>query len=210
MYAFRKLAHMVGMVLYIALSAMPLQARAESVGIAIVQSFYDTLLTTMHDGQALGSRGRYGLIKPVIERIFDIPLMTRLTLGPHWDTADEAERQQVILAFEHYLVSNFAGRFDSYSGERLEITGERPASNEGNMFITSRITKSTGEQVNIDYLLHNYGGHWKIIDVYYNGTISEVATRRSDYSKVLRDQGIGGLISMIKAKADKLLGAPAS
>ena len=45
---------------------------------------------------------------------------------------------------------------------------------------------------------------WQIADVYLNGTISELATRRSEFAAILRTRGINGLIAMLNTKADAL------
>jgi len=47
-----------------------------------VRSLYDTLLTTMKDGRTLGQSGRYSRLAPVVGRLFDVPLMARLAVGP--------------------------------------------------------------------------------------------------------------------------------
>ena len=83
------------------------------------------------------------------------------------------------------------------------MVGEQP-SNAGTV-ITTRIVKSTGEPVQINYLMRQNGGVWQIADVYLNGTISELATRRAEFAGILRSQGINGLIGTLNAKADQLV-----
>jgi len=43
--------------------------------------------------------------------------------------------------------------------------------------------------------------------VYLNGTISELATRRSEFSSILRDRGVTGLITALDKKTELLSGA---
>jgi phospholipid transport system substrate-binding protein len=184
----------------LALAAQPM--RAEAAGSDAVRSLYDTLLTTMRNGPTLGPRGRYDRIAPVVRQVFDMPFMTRLAVGPEWAGLNEAQRQQVTQAFERYIAAIYAERFDNYSGERLQVTGER--SSTGGTIITSQIIKSTGEPVNISYLMRNNGGVWQIADVYLDGTISELATRRSEFASILRTGGINGLIQALNTKASTL------
>jgi phospholipid transport system substrate-binding protein len=138
----------------------------------------------------------------VVRQSFDIPFMTRLAVGPEWASLNEAQRQQVTQAFERYVAAIYAERFDSYSGERLQVTGERAS--PGGTIITSQIIKSNGEPVNINYLMRNNGGVWQIADVYLDGTISELATRRSEFAAILRTGGINGLIQALNTKANAL------
>jgi phospholipid transport system substrate-binding protein len=171
-------------------------------GMEAVRTLYNTLLWTMRNGPSLGPRGRYAQIEPTIRRVFDIPFMSRLAVGPEWASLTVAQQQQVSQAFERYVTAVYAERFDSYSGERLQVTGEQPST--GGVIITSQIVKSNGEPVNINYLMRQNGGAWQIADVYLDGTISELATRRSEFAAILRTRGINGLIETLNAKANSL------
>ena len=194
---------LAGIAICLALAALSPRAIAMGTGGSeTVRSLYDTLLTTMRNGPALGASGRYAQIAPVVRRVFDIPFMTRLAVGPEWASLTEPQRQQVSQAFERYIAAIYAERFDSYSGERLQVTGEQPSA--GGTVITSQIVKSNGQPVNINYLVRDTGGVWKIADVYLDGTISEMATRRSEFAAILRAQGITGLIQTLNAKANTL------
>lgn len=198
-----------GIALSLALVVLSPAATAMGTGgTDVVRSLYDTLLATMRNGPALGPRGRYAQIAPVVRRVFDIPFMTRLAVGPAWAGLTEPQRQQVTQAFERYIAAIYAERFDSYSGERLHVTGEQPSA--GGTVITSQILKSNGEPVHINYLMRVNGGVWQIADVYLDGTISELATRRSEFAAILRAQGIAGLIETLNAKANTLTTARAS
>ena len=183
-------------------AALPPARAVGTGGIDTVRSLYDTLLATMRNGPALGPRGRYAQLEPTIRRVFDIPFMTRLAVGPEWAGLSEAQRQQVSAAFERYIAAIYAERFDSYSGERLQVIGEQ--NSPGGVIITSQIVKSNGQPVNINYLMRQNGGVWQIADVYLDGTISELATRRSEFSGIMRAQGINGLIETLNNKANSL------
>jgi phospholipid transport system substrate-binding protein len=200
---------LAGMALCLAFMALSSPVTAMGTGgTDTVRSLYDTLLATMQNGPALGPRGRYAQIAPVVRRVFDIPFMTRLAVGPEWAGLSDAQRQQVAQAFERYIAAIYAERFDSYSGERLLVTGEQPSA--GGTVITSQIIKSNNQPVNINYLMRVNGGVWQIADVYLDGTISELATRRSEFAAILRAQGITGLIETLNTKANTLTAPHAS
>ena len=194
---------LAGIAVCLILAALsPPAAAMATGGTDTVRSLYDTLISTMRNGATLGPRGRYAQLEPVVRRVFDIPFMTRLAVGPQWEGVSDAQRQELSQAFERYVAAIYAERFDSYSGERLQVTGEQPSS--GGTVITSQITKSNGDPVNINYLMRNNGGVWQIADVYLGGTISELATRRSEFAAILRTQGINGLIETLNTKANTL------
>jgi phospholipid transport system substrate-binding protein len=171
-------------------------------GAETVRAFYATLLDTMRNGPQLGAQGRFAKLAPVISQNFDIPLMTRLAVGPEWNALTPAQQGQVTQAFERYVAAVYAERFDSYAGEQLKVTGEE-ASPAGTV-ILSQIVKSNGEPVRVNYLMRQNQGGWQIADVYLNGTISELATRRSEFGSILKAQGINGLITALNNKAAAL------
>ena len=131
----------------------------------------------------------------------------RLSVGPPWAALTEAQRQQVTDGFARYISAIYADRFDSYAGQKLEVTGEQPSS--GGVMVKSQIIKANGEPVKIEYMMRQSGEVWLIYDIYLDGAISEVATRRSEFASILKTEGIDGLIAALNRKADMLTGTMA-
>ncbi len=170
---------------------------------ATVSSFYDTLLGVMKEGPALGFKGRYDRLDPVIHRVFDLPLMTRLTVGPQWGSLTMAQQQQLITAFGEFSVATYASRFDEYSGERFQVDPNPTATLNG-AIVHSKLIRSDGDPVELDYLLRDSSRNWQIVDVYLSGTVSELATRRSEFSSVLRRDGPDALVNLLQRKVAQL------
>ena len=167
-----------------------------------VRGFYSVLLGTMRDGRMLGESGRYARLAPAVDRTFDIPTMTRLAIGPAWGTLSPAQQQQLMAAFAHYIAATYADRFDSYSGEQLQVTGERPNGTE--VMVQTKIAKSNGEATRLDYLMRQDQGSWRISDVYLDGTISQLAVHRSEFHSILQREGVDGLVTALTRKVDLL------
>jgi phospholipid transport system substrate-binding protein len=190
----------------LAMLSYPVHAAPASSG-DTVQGLYDALLTTMKNGRILGQSGRFAQLEPVIRRTFDIPSMARLSVGSSWATLSEAQRQQATESFGRYISAIYADRFDSYAGQKLQVTGEQPA--VAGVMVRSQIVKANGELVNVDYMMRRNVDSWLISDIYLDGAISEVATRRSEFAAILKSQGIDGLIAALNRKADILTGTTA-
>jgi len=180
---------------------------APSSGGDTVQGLYDALLNTMKNGRTLGRSGRFTQLAPVIRRSFDIASMARLSVGPSWTGLSDAQHQQVTESFGRYISAIYADRFDSYAGQKLEVTGEQPA--PSGVMVKSQIIKADGEPVKVDYMMRRSGEGWLISDIYLDGAISEVATRRSEFATILKNDGIDGLIAALNRKADLLTGTTA-
>ena len=111
----------------LAASAFSYPVHAAASGGDTVQGLYDALLGTMKNGRILGQSGRFTQIEPVIRRTFDIPSMTRLSIGvSYWAGLSEAQRQQLTESLGRYISAIYADRFDSYAGQKLQVTGEQP------------------------------------------------------------------------------------
>jgi len=158
---------------------------APSSGGDTVQGLYNALLITMKNGRTLG----------------------RLSIGPSWAGLSEAQRQQMTESFGRYISAIYADRFDSYDGQKLEVTSEQAA--PSGVMVKSQIVKANGEPVKVDYMMRRNGEGWLISDIYLDGAISEVATRRSEFSTIIRNEGIDGLIAALNRKADLLTGTTA-
>jgi phospholipid transport system substrate-binding protein len=197
----------LAVVMALAILSQPTCAASAS-GSDAVQGLYDTLLSTMKNGRTLGQSGRFVQLEPVVRRTFDIATMARLSVGPSsWATMSESQRQQVIDGFGRYISAIYADRFDSYAGQKLQVTDEQPAA--AGIIVHSQIVKANGEPVKVDYLMRKNGDSWLISDIYLDGAISEVATRRSEFAAILRNEGIDGLIAALNRKADALTGTSA-
>ncbi len=179
-------------------------ADPEGAPSALVQRFYDELLAVMKEAKRLSFDERYNRLAPSIGRAFDLPLMTRIAIGPGWVQIAAELQQRLTAAFSRYTVSIYANRFDDFGGERFEIE-PRAVANANGVVVSSRLVKSNGEQVVLNYLLHqDTTGGWKIIDVYLSGTVSELATRRSEFAAVLQRAGADGLVRMIEQRTAAL------
>jgi phospholipid transport system substrate-binding protein len=172
---------------------------------ARVQRLYDALLGMMKDGTSLGPKGRYDRLWPVIGQTFDIPFMSRMVVGLGWPDASPQQQQAMVNAFWRFTTATYADRFDDYGGQQFQVTGEQ--SQGATVIVDSRIVRADGTSVSIRYLMHQTRGSWLVADVYLDGTVSELATRRSEFSTIVRENGIDGLVAALNAKASSLVGS---
>ena len=168
----------------------------------VVRGFYSVLLSNMRDGRVLGESGRLARLAPVVERTFDVPAMARLAVGPMWANLNPAQQQQLIAAFGHYVAATYADQFDTYSGEQLQVTGQRP--HGADVVVETKIVKSKGDATRLDYLMRPDQGNRRISDVYLDGSISQLAVHRSEFHSILQREGVEGLVTALNRKVDLL------
>jgi phospholipid transport system substrate-binding protein len=184
------------------LTAMPGLAFAQTDPAAVVvQDFHDALLALMKKGGA--AKARYEMLKPAIEKSFDLAGMTAVAVGPSWGTIPAADQKALIAAFERMTVAQYVGNFNSFGGESFVV--EPAAVPRGaEKLVRSRLVTGT-EKIPFNYRMRQVGGDWKVFDIFLNGNISQMAQKRSDFAATLSSGGAKGLTQRINALADQQL-----
>ena len=195
----------------LAVSWTPVPARANDSPAVIAAAFQDSLIAVMKEAKALGVRGRYERLAPTVEGTFHLPTMTHMAIGGSvvWDSANAEQRKDLVRAFRRMSVSTLATFFDGYSGETFKILGERDGP-QNTRIVDTQLVKSDKSTVDIAYIARRVGNRWYLIDVIVDRGISEISVRRSEYSRVIQDGGVGSLIAVLNGKADDLLTAKAA
>jgi len=180
-------------------SSEPQDPAADRIG-----ALYGALLQTMQQAKQLGVKGRFERLAPVLSNTYDIPSMSRIAVGQSWGALNPAQQAGIIEAFTRMMIANYANQFDGFSGERFEIvqTVDRAPADK---LVKTRLVQASGKTVALDYLMRNSGGKWKAVDVYLDGTISELASRRAEFGAILKSGGPNALIDSLRRQGDKLL-----
>ena len=171
-----------------------------------VEALNTALLETMKNAEALGYTGRYANLDPILRATFDFPQMARISTGRHWRTLGKAEQQSFVELFTRISVATFADRFDGYSGQEFAIGGVEEA-RPGVLIVRNRIVDPDGSSIPIDYVVQQTDDVWRIVDVFLDGKFSELAVRRSEYTSVLRRQGVDALMTAIDRKIAQIEGS---
>lgn len=185
-----------------ALATAPASAEESSASESI-DALHAALIDVMKDAEALGYEGRARKLESVIPRHFDVDFMARKSLGSYWQKADESGRQRYLETFTRFMIANYAGRFDGFSGQSFRTRGEEPARLDTTI-VKSVLIDPGGENVELNYRMRQVNGSWKIIDVYLDGTVSELALRRSEFVSILRRENFDALLVALNERIAKL------
>ena len=168
-----------------------------------IDALHENLLDVMKNAVDLGYQGRADKLASVIPEFFDIAFMARKSVGRHWKKADEAEQKLFVDAFTRFMIANYAGRFDGFSGQSFETLAEKPARQE-TVLVETLLINPADENVELNYRMREVAGAWKIVDVYLDGTVSELALRRSEFVSIVKREDFDALILALDEKIAKL------
>ena len=198
------LRHLIAIVAIVAAALVaPIQLYAQSSAVTHIQSYYQQLMPTIQQAGRLSVRERDKRFTPAISSAFDLPTMTRLAVGPAWQSFSPAQQAAVRDAFAKFIIADYASQVKDYSGESFVVDPNSvPEPRGGGEIVKTRLLQPGGRTVSINYLVR--GG--RVIDVYLNGTISDLATRRDEFASIIAWGGADGLIKRLHDRTQKLLG----
>lgn len=188
-------------ILVVAAGSLPAAAETPS---KVVEKFQANLLQVMKEAEKLSVRQRYERLASTVETSFHLPLMVQIATANHWQDASPSQRVQLVSAFRRMSITTLATLFDSYDGESFQVLAEKPGPQHTQLVLT-KLTKSDKSTVNIAYVARRFDDGWRMIDVIVDNGISELKVRRSEYSSVLKSDGIPGLVALLNSKADELI-----
>lgn len=171
---------------------------------ARIQAFYGTLLDSMKQAKSLGIQGRYDKLAPVVQATFDIPGVAKTACGSAWGKMPADQQSAIVTSFGRFVAARYANEFHSYSGETFTVD-PNPLPRGADKVVRSQLVPVDEDPTSFDYLMRGSGADWKIEDVYLDGSISQLAVWRSEFSEVLSSGGPDALLAKIKSLGDQLM-----
>jgi phospholipid transport system substrate-binding protein len=173
---------------------------------APVTALDDALIATMKAGSAGASfMARYTALKPVVERSFDLPNILQTSAGLLWPQIPPAQQAELLTLFTQYTVASYISSFSGYGGQHFDtLPGTRRVG--AKRVVTTDLVAPGGHKTELAYVMAPTAGSWKITDVLFEGTISKVATQRSDFGSLIEPGNANKLIAALKQKVTALSG----
>src|SRR5262249_54940028 len=164
----------------------------------VIERLNNALLDVMRNA-VVGYRGRADRLRPVLLQTYDINQMGQVAVGRTWSSTPPDKQRELVNLFGEFSGANYASRFNGYSGERTEVLGEQPTA-DGRVLVRTQIVRQGDRPVPINYLMRRDGNTWKVVDVYLDNSISEVARRRSEFGSVIARGGMDALLQSLRER----------
>lgn len=186
-----------------AASAAATESTATNSAERTIGTFHAGLLDIMKHADELGMEGRIEKLTPLMDKTFDLRFMASKTVGRHWRSLSDEEKGRWVDLFKRFTTANYAGRFTGFTGEEFVTLGVEDAP-RGTRVVLTKIIVPGDDDVQLNYRMIERDGTWKVIDVFLNGTVSELALRRSEYSSALKRKGFASLVTSVEEKIEDL------
>jgi phospholipid transport system substrate-binding protein len=168
-----------------------------------IAAFNAALQRGMKAGQATAFAARAAMLRPAVERAFDLPAILAASVGPRFAGFAEAAKAELLEAFTVFTVATWVANFDADAGERFEVAAETRALGQDQV-VTSRIVPASGDTTRLDFVMRQGPQGWKAVDILLNGTISRVAVQRSDFRALVAGGDPAPLLASLRSRAASL------
>ena len=183
----------------------PIAMAADPSGPAVpIEQLDAALLSAMKAGQATPFAQRYAMLAPAVERAVDLNVLLREAVGLSWSGLQANQKTALASTFHRYTISNYTANFDSYDGQSFRVLPQTRALPDGDVIVQTQIVRRDKSPVEIDYVMRQAPAGWKAVDLLSDGTVSQVAVQRSDFSPLHASGGARALEAGLRQKVANL------
>ena len=171
------------------------ETKSESTVLAGVNELHESLIKI--SDKTIKSNN-LAMIDDVVKNSYDLEKMGKIIIGIDWKQTDTKTQKEFINVFKRFISVNYFRRFNKIN--ELHFEHQTVTNIEDKFKLARVILTADNEKLKIDYLLGFKNEKWKIFDVLLDGSISEVATKKSDFKKIIKDEGVSGLVKNLRIR----------
>ena len=170
-------------------------ARADDAAAAqaVMERTTGRLLEQLHTNAKVYQEDKqrlYAMLEEVVLPVVNVRLISRLTLGPHWKTAGEDQREKFVRFFPAMLMKTYGDLLllsrvkILYEPRKPVITGKKY------QIVKTRVLTDDGQTpLSMDYSLIDRGEGWQVFDM--------VGSLRSGFDKEIQETGFEALLERL-------------
>ena len=140
-------------------------------------------------------------IVTVASEIFDFDEMAKRSLGQYWAPRTLAERGEFVRLFTATVEHSYISKVDQRGAGKMAVQGEHLDGEYA--IVRTTIPLSSGQELPIDYRMHNIADRWRVYDLTVDG-ISLVANYRAQFNKIIRTSSYEALVARFKSQQVEL------
>jgi len=140
------------------------------------------------------------VVAKITDPYLDYTVMSEEALGVAWRRADAQQKARFTKAFHQLLTEDYTATLKQYSGQTVQVTGERWEDAPHHRVLVSSEIQSPGEKpIDVGYRMYYTGGRWKVYDVIVEGT-SLLINYRESFAEQLQHESLDTLVSQLEKK----------
>jgi phospholipid transport system substrate-binding protein len=141
----------------------------------------------------------HSLVDELIVPHFDFSRMSQWVLSKNWRTATDEQKTAFVNEFRNLLVRTYASALLEFSNHAIHYRPLRAPDDAKDVTVKTEVQQEGNQFVPITYRMFLKNNDWKVYDVAVDG-ISLLATYRSEFTALIQQKGMDGVIETLKAK----------
>ena len=166
---------------------------------ARIAALGEEVLAALNDPQA-GEAERDAVLRKVLARDVDIPLIGRFALGRYWNKTNAEQRGEYLPLFKDFLVRTYAARLGGIHIDDFKVLDAQKVG-DADILVHSRVDTGERHPVRADWRVREHDGHYLILDLSVEG-ISMAVILRQEFGSILGKKGIEGLLTMLRERTN--------
>jgi len=189
-------------VLVTSLLLLPPTLRAAVDPLQQIKEIVDNIIDVLKDKQLAAPEMRAvrrARVEELVDGVFDFQEMGKKTLSDTWDTLSAAERKEFVDLLAKMVKQRYIGKIDSYAGQEVVFKKQRQ---KGTLALVYSDLLDNNTEIPIDYKMVHNGDQWVVYDLRIEN-ISLVANYRSDFSRIIKKDGVTALMKKMQETVDQ-------
>jgi len=185
-----------GLALVSAFLALPFAARAGDATEQLRATIKDFVAIISSTPVAeLRAHGLPENARRLVDSRFDFSEMARRSLGSHWGSLNGGEQGEFVEGLSLRLLASYGRTVCSNNGDNIQFKNEV---REGEQVkVTTKVVSGSGEELPIDYRLHDVDGQWKVFDLVIDH-VSLVNNYRAQFERIIAKSSVQELLRKVK------------
>jgi len=171
-------------------------ARAAADPAAFVKEVGDQLVAVINSPGSFSDKRAQ--LRAIVDRHVDVEGIARFCLGRYWHRATPEQQREYVSIFHDVLVNSITGHLGEYKGVHYTM-GRVTPHDDNTVWVTTTIYRPNNPPADVQWVIANQGGDFKIEDLVVEGTSLRL-TQRSDYASYLQhhNDDVGALIEAMR------------
>ena len=139
-------------------------------------------------------------VRAVVTQLLDYTELARRAMAKYWDERSDAEKTEFSGILRDLIEASYLGKISGNADYAVEFLEE--SDEGGDAYVLTKLS-AKGGSVQVGFKLHKTGDNWTVFDLLID-EVSTLRTYKSEFNKIIKDQGYPALVKKMKEKAGEI------
>ena len=139
-------------------------------------------------------------VRAIVTQFLDYNELAKRAMAKHWDGRSDAEKTEFAGILRDLIEASYQGKIRGNADYTVEFSEE--SDEGGDAYVLTKVSAKAGS-VNVGFKLHKSGDKWTVFDLLID-EVSTLRTYKSDFNKIIKEQGYPALVKKMKEKLEEV------